>query len=149
MVYVHSGGLPGFTCYIMRIPDTRRTIIILGNFDRLGRTLQDVAAILRGDSVPVPRARHIIATDSAAQAALAGVYRTAARDSVVVRLEDGSFVATQPGKFRVQLLPESAQDYFAAQLRGSARFRANGRRTTLVIEDGLGREVVRAERPRR
>jgi len=149
VVHGHSGGLPGFTCYIMRIPESRRTIIVLGNFDRLGRTVGDVAAILRGDSVPLPRARHIIAADTAAQARLAGTYRTAGRDSVLVLVEDGFFVAQQPGKFRAQLLPESAQDYFAAQLRGTARFRENGRRTTLVIEDGLGREVVRAERARR
>jgi hypothetical protein len=68
---------------------------------------------------------------------------------VLVLVEDGFFIAQQPGMFRAQLLPESAQDYFAAQLRGTARFRENGRRTTLVIEDGLGREVVRAERSRR
>ena len=149
VVYAHSGGLPGFTCYIMRIPDTRRTIIVLGNFDRLGRTVQDVAAILRGDSVPLPRARHIIAADTAAQARLAGTYRTAGRDSVLVLLDDGAFVAHQPGEFRAQLLPESARDYFVAQLRGTARFRENGRRTTLIIVDGLGREIVRAERARR
>jgi CubicO group peptidase (beta-lactamase class C family) len=149
VVHGHSGGLPGFTCYIMRIPGTRRTIIVLGNFDRLGRTVTDVAAILRGDSVPVPTARHIVAADTAVQARLAGTYRTGRRDSVVVLVDDGFLVAQQPGKFRAQLLPESARDYFAVQLRGTARFRENGRRTTLVIEDGLGREVVRAERVRR
>jgi hypothetical protein len=108
-----------------------------------------VAAILRGDSVPVPTARHIVAADTAVQARLAGTYRTGRRDSVVVLVDDGVLVAQQPGKFRAQLLPESARDYFAVQLRGTARFRENGRRTTLVIEDGLGREVVRAERVRR
>ena len=144
----HSGGLPGFSCYIMRIPQTQRTIIVLGNLERLGRTVGDVAAILRGDSVPIPRARHIIASDSTRNARLTGMYRTAGGDSVRVFIEGGSFGAHQPGEFRAQLLPESAQDYFVVQLYGTARFRENGRRTTLVIEDGLGKEVVRAVRTR-
>lgn len=54
VTYGHSGGLPGFACYIMRIPDTRRTIIVLGNFGRLGRTVRDVAAIMRGEAVSMP-----------------------------------------------------------------------------------------------
>ena len=145
----HSGGLPGFSCYIRRIPGTQRTIIVLGNLERLGRTVGDIAAILRGDSVAVPRARRIIAGDSARNARLTGMYRTATGDSVRVFLEGASFGAHQPGEFRAQLLPESSRDYFVVQLNATARFRENGSRTTLVIEDGLGREVVRAVRARR
>ncbi len=149
VVHGHSGGLPGFSCYIMRIPATRRTIIVLGNLEQLGRTVGDVAAILRGDSVALPRARHIIAGDSAANARLAGLYRTAKGDSVLITV-DGAYLSAQvPGRFRARMMPESAEDYFIALFSGTARFRENGRRTTLVIEDGLGREVVKAVRARR
>lgn len=54
VTYEHSGGLPGFTCYIMRIPGTHRTIIVLNNVQTLGRTVTDIAAIMRGDSVAIP-----------------------------------------------------------------------------------------------
>lgn len=148
-VHDHSGGLPGFACFIRRIPGTQRTIIILGNLERLGRVLGDVTAILHGDSVAVPRARRLIASDSAADARVAGMYRTADGDSVRVFIEEGRLGAHQPGEFRALLLPESAQDYFVVQLNGTARFRERDRRMTLVIEDGLGREVVRGERERR
>jgi CubicO group peptidase (beta-lactamase class C family) len=146
IVHDHSGGLPGFACFIRRIPGTQRTIIILGNLERLGRVVGDVTAILRGDSVAVPRARRVIASDSAANARVAGMYRTAGGDSVRVFLEEGQLGAHQPGEFRALLLPESAQDYFVVQLNGTARFREDDRRMTLVIEDGLGRIVVRAVR---
>ena len=143
----HSGGLPGFSCYIRRIPGTHRTIIILGNFERPARTIiGDVAGILRGDSVAVPRARSIIASDSARNADFTGMYRTAAGDSVRVFIEGPSFGVHQPGEFRAALLPESAQDYFVVQLNGTARFRERDGRTMLVIEDALGREMVRAVR---
>jgi CubicO group peptidase (beta-lactamase class C family) len=143
----HSGGLPGFSCYIRRIPGSRRTIIILGNLERLGRTVGDVTAILRGDSVAVPRARRILATDSARDARLTGMYRTAGGDSVRVFIGGASLGAHQPGAFRAALLPESAQDYFVVQLNGTAQFRESDGRTTLVIRDALGREMVRAVRP--
>lgn len=145
----HSGGLPGFASYIRRIPGAQRTIIVLGNLERSGRTVGDVAAILRGDSVAVPRARRIIDGDSAAAARLAGMYRTATGDSVRIFIEQGALAAHQPGEFRALLLPESEQDYFVVPLHGTARFRESDRGTTLVIEDGVGREVVRAVRARR
>lgn len=149
VVHGHSGGLPGFACYIMRIPSSRRTIIVLGNLERLGRTVGDVAAILRGDSVALPRARHIVAGDSVAGARLVGVYRMASGDSVRVFMEGRSLGAHQPGEFRAQLLPESGGEFYVAQLNGTARFREDGRGTTLVIQDALGREVVKAVRARR
>jgi CubicO group peptidase (beta-lactamase class C family) len=146
----HSGGLPGFSCYIRRIPGTQRTIILLGNLERLPpRAVGDIAAILRGDSVAVPVARRIVQGDSAGDARVAGLYRTAAGDSVRISIEQGSLAAHQPGAFRALLLPESAQDYFVVQLNAVARFREAGGRTTLVIEDALGREVLRAVRARR
>ncbi len=146
VVHDHSGGLPGFSCYIRRIPGTQRTIIILGNLERLGRTVGDVTAILRGDSVALPRARRIIAGDSAADARVTGVYRMATGDSVRIFLEEGSLVAHRPGAFRARLLPESAQDYFVVQLNGTARFRERDGRLTLVVEDALGRDMARAVR---
>ena len=78
-----------------------------------------------------------------------GMYRSATGDSVRIFIEDGSFGAHQPGAFRAALLPESAKDYFVVQLNGTARFRQNNGRTTLVIEDALGREMVKAVRDRR
>lgn len=55
VTYDHSGGLPGFSCYIRRIPGTHRTIIVLGNLERLGRMrINDIAALLRGEEVELP-----------------------------------------------------------------------------------------------
>jgi CubicO group peptidase (beta-lactamase class C family) len=145
----HSGGLPGFSAYIRRIPATQRTIIVLGNLERSRPGLiGDLATILRGDSVAVPRARRIVAGDSAASARLVGTYRTTAGDSVRVFLEAGMLGAHQPGAFRAALLPEAPRDYFVVQLNGTARFRERDGRTTILIEDGLGRKVVEAVRER-
>lgn len=143
----HSGGLPGYTCYIRRIPGTHRTIIVLGNLDRLPPgVIGDISAILRGDSVALPHARRLIAADSAANAARSGTYRTANGDSVRVFVEGGVLRAVQPGGVRTILLPESAQGYFAMQFNGTARFLERNGVTTLLVKDGLGRDVLRATR---
>ena len=142
----HSGGLPGFSAYIRRIPQTHRTIVVLGNFQRLGRTVGDVSAILRGDSVPLPRARKIIASDSAADARRAGMYRTVDGDSVHVFIDEASLVVDQPGGMRSVLFPESADDYFVVRINGTARFQESDDGMTLIIDDALGEEIVRAVR---
>ena len=143
----HSGGLPGFSCYIRRIPGTQRTIIVLGNLERSRPgTVGDIAAILRGTPVAVPRARRIIAADSAANARIAGMYRMPSGDSVRISIDEERIRAHRPGQFSAQLLPESGEEYFAVQLNGTVRFRERAGRMTLVVEDGMGREVLSAVR---
>lgn len=142
ITHEHSGGLPGYTCYIMRIPGTQRTIILLTNTDRLGRTVRDIAAIMRGEAVATPRAHRIVPHDPARHPVLAGTYRSA-RDSVRVAAENGVLVASQAGRFRAQLLPESANDFHAPQLNAMVHFREIDGRLELAVIDGLGKEMFR------
>ncbi len=142
----HSGGLPGFSAYIMRIPESRRTVIVLNNIERSGPTHRDLAAILRGAPVAIPRARRIVANDPARDAARVGVYRNATGDSVRVFVEDGAMGIHQPGVFRVGLLSEGGADYFSPQLRGVVSFAEAGSRVTITVRDALGNTLVVAER---
>lgn len=144
--YAHSGGLPGFACYILRIPGHRRTIIVLGNFERLGRTVRDLAAILRGEPVATPRARRLIEGDSTQSARLVGTYRMETGDSISVVMDGAVLVAHWREHFRGPLFPESAQDYFVPPANGTAHFRERNGRMELVIDDDLGATLVRAER---
>lgn len=146
VTYGHSGGLPGFTCYIMRIPGHHRTIILLGNLERMGRAVRDLAAIMRGDSVAIPIARHLVAADSARNARHVGVYRTATGDSVEVSMDGATLVAHWRQQFRGPLFPESAGDYYIPPLNGTARFRERDGRRELVIEDGMGKAVLQGVR---
>lgn len=144
VTHEHSGGLPGFTCDIMRIPGTQRTIIILGNVPYLDRTVRDVAAILRGETVAIPYARSVVPIDSVRESRLTGMYRVANGDSVRIAFENGALVARQSGKFRALLLPERDGGYFSPQLGGVARFReANGKREVVIVDE-TGKELVRA-----
>ncbi len=142
----HSGGLPGFSAYIMRIPESRRTVIVLHNIEHAGPIPDDLATILRGAPVALPRARTLVANDSARDAALAGMYRNAAGDSVRVFVENGVMGVQQPGKFRARLLTEGDDTYFAPQLRSLVRFVTANGRTTVTVHDALGNVLVVAER---
>ncbi|HWL40279.1 MAG TPA: serine hydrolase domain-containing protein [Gemmatimonadaceae bacterium] len=142
----HSGGLPGFSAYIMRMPETRRSVIVLNNIERSGPIERDLAAILRGAPVALPRARRIVANDNAPDSARAGMYRNAAGDSVRVFVEDGRIGVHQPGRFRVGLLSEGPNQYFSPQLRGEVRFTEAAGRITITVRDALGNPLIVAER---
>jgi CubicO group peptidase (beta-lactamase class C family) len=146
VAYEHSGGLPGFACDILRVPGPHRTIIVLGNLERLGPTVRDLAAILRGEEVAPPRARHLIAGDSAASSAWSGMYRTEAGDSVEVSMDGSVLTAWWRGHFRVPLYPESARDYFVAGVNGSAHFRPGSGSIELLIEDRSGKAMLQGRR---
>lgn len=146
--YEHSGGLPGFTCYIMRLPESHRTIILLTNTDRLGATVQDLAAIMRGQPVATPTARHLVTPDSAHSAGYAGMYRAANGDSVEVSMNGRTLVAWWRDHFRAALFPESSQDYFSPGVGGVVSFREKSGRMELVVLDEFGKEQIRAERRR-
>jgi CubicO group peptidase (beta-lactamase class C family) len=146
ITHEHSGGLPGFACYIMRIPGHHRTIIFLGNLERLGPAVRDLAAIMRGEPVAVPRARNIIVTDSAQNARHIGVYRTATGDSVEVSVDGPQLLAWWREHFRAPFFPESAQDYNISRLNAVAHFRERNGRKELVIEDAAGGVMVQGVR---
>ena len=147
--YEHSGGLPGFACYIMRVPGHRRTIILLGNLERMGRTVRDLAAIMRGQPVAKPRARNIIAADSSHNTRFVGVYRTDTGDSVEVSMNGANLAGWWREHFRAGLFAEGPQEFYVSQLNATARFREQGGNMELVIEDGLGQVIVRATRKRK
>jgi CubicO group peptidase (beta-lactamase class C family) len=147
VTHEHSGGLPGFTCYIMRIPDTHRTIIVLQNIQRLGPLVRDLAAIMRGDSVPVPVARHLVRSDATRDAGWVGTYRIQGGDSLVVTMNGATLTASWNNHFRTPLYAEASGDYFAANAgTGTARFRTTTAGTELSITDAAGRAVVTGRR---
>ena len=145
----HSGGLPGFTCYILRIPDSRRTIIVLGNLDRMGRTVRDLAAIMRGERIGLPRARTLVAADSARNARHVGVYRTGSGDSVAVSLDGSVLVGHWPERWRTPLYEERDGSFYLPTPDAVARFRERRGRAEIVVEDAFGKTVVRGVRQRR
>ena len=146
LTHEHSGGLPGFSAYIMRIPATQRTVIVLNNIEQSGSIAQDLAAILRGAQVATPRARRIVPNDPALDATRAGMYRNAAGDSVRVFVENGIMGIHQPGQYRARMLSEGGADYFVPQLRGTVSFGGAGPRTTVTVRGALGNVLIMAER---
>lgn len=148
LTHEHSGGLPGFSSYILRIPGAQRTIIVTGNVEWSLGAVGAAARILRGEPVATPRARPTIARDSTRESRLTGWYRNANGDSVRVAHQDGRLLANWPKHFESLLLPESETDFVVEATGGTARFRESGDRVTLVLMDALGGPVLEVERRR-
>jgi CubicO group peptidase (beta-lactamase class C family) len=146
VTHEHSGGLPGFSCYIMRIPEHHRTIIVLGNFERMGRVVRDLASIMRGDTVAVPRPHTIIASDSSVNAGLVGVYRMESGDSVEVTVDGGTLVGWWRQHWRVPFFPESVTEFFAPTIGSMVRFRDSNQGKTIEVNELVGKPMLRAVR---
>jgi CubicO group peptidase (beta-lactamase class C family) len=148
VTHEHSGGLPGFTCYIMRIPEHHRTIIMLTNTDRLGRTVRDLASIMRGDSVAVPRSHNLLASDSALNASLTGMYRLESGDSVQVMMDGTTLVGWWREHWRTAFFPESATTttFFAPGLGSTVRFRDSNQGKTIEVTELVGKPMLKAVR---
>jgi CubicO group peptidase (beta-lactamase class C family) len=148
ITHEHSGGLPGFSSFILRMPGVQRTIIVTGNVEWSSATVGACVRILRGEAVATPHSRPTIARDSTRESRLTGWYRNAQGDSVRVAHENGRLVADWPERFQSVLLPESATEFIVEATEGTARFSESGGRVRLVLLDGLGREAVAVERRR-
>ncbi len=146
VTHEHSGGLPGFSCYIMRIPGSRRTIILLTNLERGSGAVEDLAAIMRGDTVATPRPRHLLAPDSTQNARHVGVYRTTTGDSVEVSMRGPTLVVHWRGHFRSPAYSEAGRAYFVVGPNATARFREGDGQVDLVIEDGMGATLIEGSR---
>jgi CubicO group peptidase (beta-lactamase class C family) len=144
----HSGGLPGFTCYIMRIPEHHRTIIFLTNTDRLGRTVRDLASIMRGDSVALPRRHNLLANDSTQNASLMGMYHLESGDSVQVAMDGTTLVGWWRDHWRAAFFPESSAttEFFAPGLGAMVRFRDSNQGKTIEVTELIGKPVLKAVR---
>ena len=58
VAYSHSGGIYGFHSYLLVIPDSQTTVVILSNDENqyIGRLGEELALIATGHTVPLPTA---------------------------------------------------------------------------------------------
>jgi hypothetical protein len=109
--------------------------------------VRDLATIMRGDSVPVPVARHLVQADATRDAGWVGTYRIAAGDSLTVTMNGATLTASWNNHFRTPLYAEAGGGYFAANAGGgTARFRLTRAGAELTIADAAGRTVVTGRR---
>lgn len=141
----HSGGIFGFASYLLYVPDTELSVVVLQNADASlngrgdpGQLAALAAAFALGD--PFPEAQPV-AVDAERLREAEGVYRIDAKNSRVLRIVEGQLTAQRSGGERMNLLPIAADRFLYEGSLTEARLErdAAGKIIALrVVHDGEG-----------
>jgi len=110
----HNGGIDGFNTSMAYYPDSKFTIIVLGNVaggvpDQLVASL---GAIAHGDTVKLTSERKEIVLPAATLAKYVGVYEMAPRVMMTITQEGGHLFGQLTGQPKVEIFAESETAFF-------------------------------------
>ena len=111
----HGGGINGFSTVIVRLPETRTTVIVLANTDTVNSSLigRDVMAIYYGDKYTLPEARTVAKVDPLRFDRYLGKYELRPDFIVTVAREGNSLFLQGSGQPRFEVQPESETKFFS------------------------------------
>jgi CubicO group peptidase (beta-lactamase class C family) len=141
-VVEHGGGITGFVSYIKRIPEDETCIIILDNQPNSANTLkmaQDIADILSGKDVRLPKARLAVTLDTALLRQYVGQYQNDHNFIYMVSLEDGHlYFQPAAGQGKIELFAEKKDLFFIKVTDAEIEFirDADGKIEKLILHSG-------------
>ncbi|MCU0755240.1 MAG: serine hydrolase [Xanthomonadales bacterium] len=114
-VLQHGGGIPGFSAFLMYLPDSELSAVVLYNADSgrpgmlgTGRIANQLAAYALGKPYPEKKA---VPMDAEALKAYEGVYRIDADNARVLRVVDGKLSSQRSGGLAYALIPVGADTF--------------------------------------
>ena len=124
LAYSHTGGIYGFHSYLLVIPDSQTTVVILSNDENqyIGRFGEELALIATGQTVPQPTA---ITPTPEELAQVAGIYRGQyLGDSIEFELkaENHQLQLARPNGTKVPLFAEDKNQFYARASRATYTF---------------------------
>jgi CubicO group peptidase (beta-lactamase class C family) len=140
-VVEHGGGITGFVSYIKRIPDDETCIIILDNQPNSANTIkmtQDIAAILSGKDVTLPKAKVAVTLDTALLRQYVGQYQIGPNFIFTISLKDGHLYGQATGQGKMELFAEKKDLFFTKVPDGEIEFArdADGKIEKLILHTG-------------
>jgi CubicO group peptidase (beta-lactamase class C family) len=135
----HGGGINGFATDFLRLPEDDVCVVVLCNFipSNPGRVARDLAAIVFGESVEMPKERVVAKVDPSLYDDYAGRYEVTKGLVLTVR-RDGDRLLGQPsGQPEVELLPESDTAFFIREAEVRFTFgKEDGKVTHVLVKQG-------------
>ncbi|HQR33037.1 MAG TPA: serine hydrolase [Blastocatellia bacterium] len=146
-VISHGGGINGFTCEAIRLPESKVYVAILTNRDSGTASLgPKIAALVAGKPISEPVAVKLPSLDK-----YVGVYQLNEKEEIVVTIENDSLFFQHPRAGKREILPISETEFF---LKGQSSVRASFKQqgnaiTALVIRSGFApdEEAKRTNKP--
>nr|MBP6823404.1 serine hydrolase [Acidobacteriota bacterium] len=143
----HGGGINGFTCDVVRLPESKVYVAILTNRDSGTANLAPkIAAMVAGRPMREPVAIKLPSLDK-----YVGTYQLNEKEVIAVTLENDSLFFQHPRAGKREILPISETEFF---LKGQSSVRASFKRqddaiTALVIRSGFApdEEAKKTDKP--
>ena len=143
----HGGGINGFTCEAIRLPESKVYVAILTNRDSGTASLgPKIAALVAGKPIREPVAIKLPSLDK-----YVGTYQLNEKEEIIVTIENDSLFFQHPRAGKREILPISETEFF---LKGQSSVRASFKQqgnaiTALVIRSGFApdEEAKRTNKP--
>lgn len=137
----HSGGINGFTCDAVRLPETRVYVAILTNREGgVGNLAKKIAVLASGKEWIEPAAAPaapIVKIDPAMLDRLAGDYELMPNFILTITKEGDKLMGQATGQSKLELQPESATKFNVPQVGAVIEFVIeNDKATSLTLHQG-------------
>ena len=133
----HSGGIHGFSSYIIRFPQDEAVVIAFDNSSSsaLGTIARDVAAIMFNQPYKVPAARKEVKIDTVILKQYVGDYEIAPGFIITISFKDGGLKAQPTGQGIFDLYAEKENLFFLKVVDAEVEFikDANGVVTQMIL----------------
>jgi CubicO group peptidase (beta-lactamase class C family) len=133
----HSGGIHGFSSFIMRFPEDEIVTIVLDNASgsSSGIIARQLANIALGKAFTVPEVRKEMKVDNAILETYVGEYQLAPGFSITIRLDGNQLKAQATGQSEFPIFAESEKMFFYKVVDAKVEFvkDSNGKIQELIL----------------
>lgn len=140
----HSGGIQGFNTYLAWDPETRSSIVVLGNLNGPGSDAvgNQLATLVQGGDVTLPTERAAVDIKAEDLADYVGAYPLAPTFIITVRVVDGKLQAQATGQPPFMLTAEAKDRFFLTVVDAQISFTrdADGKVEGLILHQN-GRDM--------
>ena len=139
----HGGGINGFVTDFVRYPDQKVCVVVLCNVlpANPGKVSQDLAAIVFGETVTLPKVRVVAKVDPKIYEEYVGTYQLAPTFALTVTREGDRLMTQATGQGKFEIFPESETEFFLKVVDAQITFvKEDGKVTHLILHQN-GRDM--------
>lgn len=133
----HSGGIHGFSSYILRFPQDEVAVIVFDNSgsNAVGRISTAIAAVLFNEKYEIPAAKKEIAVDPSILKQYVGEYQLAPNFTITISLGENGLKGQATGQSPFDLYAEKENVFFLKVVEAKVEFvkDASGNVTEMIL----------------
>jgi len=139
----HGGGINGFMTEFERYPEEDVCVAVLCNVvpANPGKVARDLAGIVFGETVPLPKTRVVAKVDPKIYGEYVGKYQLAPTFALTVTREGDRLLTQATGQAKIEIFPESDTAFFLKVVDAQITFVTEGGKVTHLILHQNGQDM--------